>query len=315
MGKKSRAFLGELMGVLTVLAVFVAALALLRPETEATPAPAPSPSPEQTATGGDVLRVVTRDGVVEMPLEDYVARVVSGEMPASFQPAALEAQAVAARTYALQRKESGVHAPEGDVCTDYACCQAYSDPATPQSVAAAEKTAGQVLRYGGALIQAVFHSSSLGQTATAQEVWGGSLPYLTSVATPETAADWPEVESQVGIPVDDFKAQFTRSYPTAQFGDDPDQWFQLTRSATGHVATATVGGVTVTGKDLRALFSLRSTAFEVTVANGQVTFFVHGYGHGVGMSQAGANKLAQDGAAYEEILAHYYPGTTLETYH
>ncbi len=311
MRPKNRGYFPELMGILTVLAVFFAAFTLLQPEK--TPNAVETAPPEGSETA-DTIRVVAETGTVEMPLEDYVARVVSGEMPASFQPAALEAQAVAARTYALQRMESGFHAPEGDVCTDYTCCQAYSDPAKPECVAAANATAGQVLRYGGELIQAVFHSSSLGQTATAQEVWGGDLPYLVSVSTPETAADWPSMESQVTLPVDDFIAQFTRSYPAAQFGEAASEWFQLTRSPTGHVATAVVGGVMVTGKDLRTLFSLRSTAFEVSVEDGQVVFSVHGYGHGVGMSQVGANKLAQEGQNCANILAHYYPGAALEAY-
>ncbi len=311
MRQKSRGFHPELMGILTVLAVFFASFALLRQENRPKAVETP---PTEGPVGADPIRVVTEAGTVELPLEEYVARVVSGEMPATFQPAALEAQAVAARTYALQRKESGVHAPQGDVCADYTCCQAYAEVAEPACAAAAEETAGQVLRYGGELIQAVFHSSSLGQTATAQEVWGGDLPYLVSVSTPETSADWPSMESQVAVPAEDFVAQFTRSYPSAQFGENPAEWITLTPSATGHVSTATVGGVTVSGRDLRTLFGLRSTAFEVAAADGQVVFTVHGYGHGVGMSQVGANKLAGEGKTCEEILAHYYPGTTLEGY-
>lgn len=311
MRPKNRGYFPELMGILTVLAVFFAAFSLLQPKKEQNPVETAPPKAEET---GNTIRVVTEAGTVELSLEEYVARVVSGEMPATFQPAALEAQAVAARTYALQRKESGFHAPEGDVCTDYTCCQAYLDPAKPACIEAANATAGQVLRYGGELIQAVFHSSSYGQTATAQEVWGGDLPYLVSVSTPETAADWPTMESQVALPIDEFQAQFTRSYPSAQFGENPAEWFQLTRSPTGHVASADIGGVTVSGKDLRTLFGLRSTSFEVTVEEDQVVFSVHGYGHGVGMSQVGANKLAQSGETYADILAHYYPGTTLEPY-
>lgn len=193
-----------------------------------------------TVEGKAVLRVVVGGVVTEMPLEDYIYGVVAAEMPAAFPDAALEAQAVAARTYALYQSAAGKHTDVGgDVCGESTCCQAFITQAeldqrwgadaafyTQKVHSAVERTAGELLTYNGELAAAVYHASSDGSTRSAAEVWGGSQPYLTAVDTPEE-----------------------------------------------------------TGQK----------------------------GHGVGMSQRGAQALALQGADYREILAHYYPGTVLTT--
>ena len=134
-----------------------------------------------------------------LTLSDYLWRVVAAEMPASFEPEALRAQAVCARTYSLWKQAAGIHGADGaDICTDSACCQAYRSPEdaaqrwgeaeadwSAKIAAAVADTDGQVLTYEGALIQAVFFSSADGSTADAAEVWGRSLPYLVPVDSPE----------------------------------------------------------------------------------------------------------------------------------
>lgn len=205
------------------------------------------PAPEVQSTGvlpafpvrkTKTLRVALESGVETMDLEEYVYGVVAAEMPAAFPEAALEAQAVAARTYALYQSAAGKHAETGgDVCGTSSCCQAFITQGeldarwggeaafyTQKLRAAVAATAGEVLTYDGGLAAAVYHASSDGSTRSAAEVWGGAQPYLTAVDTPED-----------------------------------------------------------TGQK----------------------------GHGVGMSQRGAQALALEGADYRAILAHYYPGTEL----
>lgn len=275
---------------------------------------------------GEPIRVLLGDGsVASLPLEEYIWGVVAAEMPASFQPEALKAQAVAARTYAARQAQSGRHAG-ADVCADSACCQAYrprqellerwgdkGEEYAQKLAAAVAATQGEVLRYNGNLITAAFHSSSDGATADALQVWGSAQPYLTSVSTPETEKEVPNFREEVAFSPEEFAALWTEKYPQAALEGEPEGWFtKLERTAWGGVGSVTVGGVSVTGGEVRAALGLRSTRFTVTADGEKVRFTTTGYGHGVGMSQYGANVLAAQGQTYRQILAHYYTGTTLE---
>lgn len=274
---------------------------------------------------GASVRLLQADGTVEtLPLEEYVQGVVTAEMPASFQSAALEAQAVCARTYAMSRAQAGSHAAQGaDVCASPACCQAYaaSDPADwgdraeeyrAKLRAAVQATQGQVLRAEGRLISAVFHASSAGQTAPAQAVWGSAVPYLVSVSTPETTETVPKLESEATFSGEEFRSIFLAKYPQADLSGPPGNWFGAVEKADwGGVSSLTIGGVTLTGGEVRSLFGLRSARFDVAAGEESVTFRVTGYGHGVGMSQYGANLMAQEGQSCKNILEHYYPGAEL----
>lgn len=278
------------------------------------PAPEPTPAPQPIPSSRDI-RLLRSDGsVVRLGLEDYVAGVVRAEMPASFAPAALEAQAVAARTYALNRLAGGTHAGSGaDLCDDPACCQgcALEPPAgwgsetqTYQEKvrAAVSATAGEVLlTQDGALIDAVFHASSLGRTAPAQAVWGSAVPYLVSVSTPET----PET-------VDDLVEWKTFTLQELEALLGPGEIGEPIYEDWGGVASLPVGSKSLGGVEVRRLLGLRSARFSLERGEGSVTFVTSGYGHGVGMSQQGANLLAQQGSSYADILAHYYPGTRIE---
>lgn len=263
--------------------------------------------------GGTTVRLLQSDGqVTTLDLEDYLVGVLAAEMPASFESAALEAQAVAARTYALSHQAKGPHLPQADVCTDFACCQAYL-AAPPESWgadteryskklrSAVDATAGQVLTQDGALIDAVFHASSVGQTAPAQAVWGAAVPYLVSVSTPETAENVPDLQQE---------AAFTPEELETLLG--PGELGETVYEPWGGVATLAVGDRVMTGTQVRKALGLRSTRFRVEDRGDRIVFITSGYGHGVGMSQRGADLMAKEGATYQEILAHYYPGTTLE---
>lgn len=272
------------------------------------------------------VRVAMEDGeVVSLPLDKYLWRVVTAEMPASFEPEALSAQVVAARTYTLAKmSHTTQNHPDADVCTDINCCQAYIEPAaantnwgdsadtyTLKIATAVADTDGMVITYDGQPIQAVFHSSSAGKTVDAVEVWGNSVPYLAGVDTPE-GDEVPNYHSSVSVTPEEFKTRFLEEYPQAALDGAPDTWFSApTYNTAGGVASLTVGGIEVRGGVLRSLFSLRSTYFTVAATQTEITFSVTGYGHGVGMSQYGANALAREGLTWENIVCWYYTGVTI----
>lgn len=293
------------------------------------PSSGPETSQQADSPSGEIqLRVLLPDGTTEtMGLEDYLWGVLAAEMPASFQEEALKAQAVAARTYTLYHLAHPKEAhPEADVCTDYACCQAWisredrlaqwpeeeQQSCADRITAALEATRGQVLTWEGEPILAVFHASSAGKTRSAQAVWGRSVPYLVSVDSPEGEGDAPNYYSVVTLAAQEFSDLFLAAYPAADLSGPCESWFGSPETDdSGAPAAFTVGGVTVTAQQLRSLCSLRSATFEVECGEDKVTFYVTGYGHGVGMSQYGANVLAEQGMTYSEILAHYFPGTEL----
>ena len=286
-------------------------------------------TPQPSMDSQTQIRVALDDGsVLTLGLDHYLWRVVAAEMPASFEPEALKAQAAAARTYTLSKLGRTVeNHPDADVCTDITCCQAYIDPDqaaanwgdsaaayTAKITAAVSETDGMAILYDGQPIQAVFFSSAAGRTVDAVEVWGNSVPYLTSVDSPE-GEEVPNYHSTAAFSLDDFKSKLLGKYPEADLSGDPAGWFQnLTPNSAGGVETIDVGGVTVSGGTLRTLFDLRSTSFTVTASADGVTFSVTGYGHGVGMSQYGANTLAREGKTYDEILKWYYTGVEVSPY-
>ncbi len=295
-------------------------------------APSASLPPAETAVPSDsafTLRLLQSDGTVTtLTMAEYLPGVVAAEMPAAFQPAALQAQAVAARTYACARcsAPSSAH-PDADLCTDYSCCQAYRTAEERQTAwgenaasyedkvsSAVSSTDGQVILYDGQPIRAVFFSSASGSTSAAEEVWGSQVPYLSSVSTPE-GDEVPNFRTTLSLTPSEFSATFLAQYPQAELNGSPSSWFSAPEYASsGCTSALTVGGVRVSGRDLRTLFSLRSSRFTVSATDSAVTFSVVGYGHGVGMSQYGANSMAKAGSSYEDILTHYYTGVTLGPY-
>lgn len=290
---------------------------LEEPPASAPPEPAPSPAART------LLRVLVGDESVEMDMQDYLLGVVAAEMPADFQPEALKAQAVAARSYALYCAAGRKHG-EADVCTDYHCCQAWlSDDALRENWGAAygaklqkiraavSDTDGEYLSYEGRPVFAAFHSSSPGATEDCGEIWNAQ-PYLVSVSSPESAETVPGYVSSLVCEALDFRDALLSVCPEADFSGPEESWIgALTRDGSGRVASAVLGGEEFSGVALRSLFSLRSTAFTLEYADGRFVFTVTGSGHGVGMSQYGAEVMASDGADYREILSHYYPGTSL----
>ena len=275
------------------------------------------------------LRVLDGEEVLEMDLGTYLVGVVRAEMPASFEPEALKAQAVAARTYTLYKlRTGGNHGAAADICTDSGCCQAYigedraranwgRDAGANEAKieTAVRETDGQAALYGGVPILAVFHSSSAGLTRPAGEVWQGDLPYLQAVSSPEPGDKIPNYYSRVEFTEAELREALLEAFPGADLSGGMEGWLlgAVTDSA-GSVATVDVGGVTVKGARVRAALGLRSACFTWEVQDGKMVFFVTGYGHGVGLSQYGANEMAAEGADYREIVTHYYTGVTVEPY-
>ena len=311
--------------VLTVLLFGGAYLAAGGPAAEPEPA-----APETAAVHHDrdvTLTIQDGDTTEQMTLERYLTGVVRGEMPASFEMEALRAQAAAERSYVYYQLAAGrkdAH-PDADFCTDHTCCSAYMSetaarekwggdfaPWNTRVEQAVSDTDGQVVLYNGRPILAVFHSSSAGRTAAAGDVWSGDLPYLVSVDSPEGEETVPNYYSTVTFTAAEAKEKLLAAHPELKLSGTPDRWFgAAAENGSGRVETVSVGGTDIEGTELRRIFGLRSACFTVAADSESVTFRVTGYGHGVGMSQYGANQLAREGKTWQEILEWYYTGATV----
>lgn len=296
--------------------------------------PGDADQPSQTLGGpldsAVTLRVLIDGEVQEMDMGTYLVGVVRAEMPASFADEALKAQAVAARTYTYYKMENGGVAahPQADACDDITCCKAYMDAQTAAASwgeqaesceaklrAAVADTDGECVLYQGQPVLAVFHSSSAGMTQDAADVWSSALPYLQSVTSPEDESTVPNYRSSASFSTGELKTLLQEALPEADLSGPASGWFTGVRqNAAGAVTELTVGGVSISGSRLRTVLGLRSACFTMAFAGDTVTFSVTGYGHGVGMSQYGANVLAAEGMDYREILAWYYTDTTVATY-
>lgn len=276
--------------------------------------------PQEEILVPTAIKVMKSDGsLTEMDLEDYICRVVLGEMPASFEEEALKAQAVAARTYALRCCVGGSKHPENAVCTSHLCCQAYCDPegyirnggtwaSVDKVFRAVADTAGEVLYYNDKLIMATYFSSAGGTTEDARAVWGNSFPYLVPVESPE------QDDVYNGETVTFTSEKFQKLLGVTLKGK-PSSWFGATTyTVGGGVDRIKIGNTTYKGTELRGKLGLRSTDFQITTTGSTVTFTTNGYGHRVGLSQYGAEAMAAEGSGYQEILCHYYTGAYLGTY-
>ena len=297
-------------------------------------APSPAPAGETVAPGerdsAKTLRVQIQGEVQEMDMGTYLLGVLRAEMPASFEEEALKAQAIAARTYTLYRIRGGGSAnhPNADACDDHTCCKAYLSAEQAASnwgsmavyyeeklARAVSETDGEVLLYDGVPILAVFFSSADGSTQGAGDVWMNDLPYLQSVSSPENEELVPNYYSTASFTAGEFRSLILQSYPDADLSGDAGTWVRdIMRNDSDYVASVTVGGIKMRGNDLRTALSLRSPSFTVEYKDNTFTFHVTGYGHGVGMSQYGANALAKEGYSAEEIVQHYFSGAAVGYY-
>ncbi len=301
----------------------VAVLMLLIPLTAA----APGEPPVTPAVGEDIteepqqvrVKMQATGDVETYSLEDYLFGVVAAEMPALYEEEALKAQTVAAYTYYIRKKNS-----EGDydITDDYRVDQAFITPAAAKEkwgdgaekyssriLSAVKEVMGKKITYDGQPISAVYHAVSGGRTERAKDIWGGDYPYLVAVDS-----SW-DKQAPNYISTAIFTAAELKSALEALVGitDLENNCFgEPSRTESGSIKSISVAEATLTGQQIRSALSLKSADFDVTFADGVYTFTVRGYGHGIGMSQYGANCLAKEGKTYIEILTHYYPGCKVE---
>lgn len=262
------------------------------------------------------IRVMDQNSVREMELEEYIAGVVLGEMPADFESEALKAQAIASRTFTLRSVQRGNKHQDADVCTDASCCQAYMssddyagiDAHRQQVLDAVKDTAGQVITYQGNLIEATYFSCSGGKTEDAVAVWGTQVPYLQSVDSPgEEIAGVYETKTTLSV------SEFLQMLGIQDVNSLNNDEIMITYTAGEGVETMQIGSHTYSGTQARVLLNLRSTNFTMEKLDDTIQIVTKGYGHRVGMSQYGAEAMAIAGYTYEEILRHYYSGVELIT--
>jgi len=271
-----------------------------------------------------------RTGEIHLvPVRDYVRGVVAAEMPASFHPEALKAQAVAAHTFALHQQMVQRRIPDpalrgadfsadpegrmGFVTEEVArLIFGYREDEHWQIITdAVDSVLELILKHEGEPIVAAFHAISAGATEYASNVWVGSAPYLIPAPSQgDLLAPGFETMETFGSPL--LQRLFLERYPYIFFDDDPAVWLEVTeRSSSGYVSTIRVGDTLFRGIDVRRVLYLRSHHFAIDFDQGEFTFTVLGYGHGVGLSQRGAEYMARQGATFQEILANYYPGAEL----
>ncbi|UOQ50261.1 stage II sporulation protein D [Gracilibacillus caseinilyticus] len=290
-------------------------------EKQAEEATAAAPVTLDSPFDVNVLRSET-DEVEKVPLEDYVVHVVASEMPADFELEALKAQALAARTYITQYLTQGQQGKlEGGAdVTDTVQHQVYKNEDELRQVwgsdyhwkiekitEAVAATQGKIITYSNQPITPAFFSTSNGYTENSEDYWEGELPYLRTVESPwdeeispkffdQKIFTKPELEKKLGVTI------------SSQIND-----FQLTRTESKRVETVKIGDNTFSGRDIREKLGLPSNDFTITKKDDHYVFTTKGYGHGVGMSQYGANGMAKEGKTYEEIIEYYYQGVQVST--
>lgn len=296
----------------------------------------PDAAPDRESTPAAVLsgtyKVLDCDtgAVQEVPLRDYLIGAVGAEMPASYEPEALKAQAVACRTYAERIRMQNAAAPDPALCgadfsDDSSRYQAFFtadelrqfygsafDESYARIAAAVDAAGDLLLCYDGEPIAAAFHAISSGETESAEAVWGNALPYLVSVPS-DADRSAPDYEETVSIPPETLKKALCAQIPACSFPDDPGEWFgQPECSPAGTVLRIPCGSEVWSGQLMREVLGLRSACFDAVYDGEQFLFTTRGFGHDVGMSQYGANAMAKEGCSFEEILLHYYPDTVLQ---
>ncbi len=264
--------------------------------------------------------------IEEVDLETYLCNVVSAEMPATFEKEALKAQAMVARTYTIYKVNNKKH-DNSDICDSSSCCQAWvskedrfarweedkREENWKKIVEAVNETKGKVVVYNNQPINAFFHSNSGGKTETPINVWGGSgYPYLQSVET-SGEEGYTQYASEATFSNEDLLNKLKTKYADIQIDFSNNESIKiLERTESDRVKTIKFGNHNLSGVETRTILGLRSTNFELEKQSNQIKFYVKGYGHGVGMSQTGADSLAKQGSNAEDIIHHFYANVEIK---
>ncbi|WPX09043.1 stage II sporulation protein D [Anaerocellum danielii] len=266
-----------------------------------------------------------KNRIEKILLEEYVIGVVAAEMPAEFNLEALKAQAVASRTYAARKivgkaLHNGYEEKKVYLCDDFSHCQAYIDVSEMKQKwgkdfekyyskirKAVDQTKGQVLVYKGRIIDSLYHAASGGKTEDAKEVFGRNIPYLKSVVSRGEEA-CPKFSGEFYYTYDEFIERLKSYFPGLRIDSSniSSQIKVVERTSTGRVKTVKVGNTILNGNQFRNVFGLYSTEFWIYPDKRGLRIHTRGYGHGLGMSQWGANNLARQGKNYKQILLYYY---------
>lgn len=264
--------------------------------------------------------------IEEVKIDDYLCNVVSAEMPADYELEALKAQAIVARTYTIYKVQNKKH-ENADICDDSACCQAWVSKENRlerweetkreenwnKIQQCVNETKGKIITYNNQPINAFFHANSGGTTELPVNVWGGSgLPYLQVVQTAGEEG-YTQYSSEVDLTQEELINKLKTKYEDIQidFNNDEDVKI-IEHTDSNRVKTVKFGNHELSGVETRTLLGLKSTNFEIKKENNQIKFLVKGYGHGVGMSQTGANTMAKQGNNCEEIIKHFYVGIEIK---
>ncbi len=284
-----------------------------------------------TANNSETIKMLdTSSGeVLTLSMKDYLTGAVIAEMPASFEAEALKAQTVAAHTYAVRQMNLEAASPTPELCgahlsNDSSHYQAYFtksqarqfygsgyESAYEKISAAVEEVLPYILVYENEPILAAFCSMSPGATESAENVWGQAVPYLTATgsAADENAPNFLET---IYFSPAELKELLAKAFPEGDFSTSTEEWLTVEKvSDSGTALEVDVGGFLTTGQEVRQALSLRSAAFDVKWEGNLCSITTKGYGHGVGMSQYGANAMAKSGADWREILMYYYKGAEI----
>lgn len=262
----------------------------------------------------------------QVHIDDYLCNVVSAEMPADFEVEALKAQAIVARTYTIYKILNKKH-ENADICDDSTCCQAWiskedrlarweegkRESNWKKICDCVNSTKGKIITYNNQPINAFFHSNSGGVTEIPVNVWGGTgYPYLQSV---ETSGEdtYNQYASEVIFTHEELINKLKQKYSDIfiDFSNENEiKVLEYTEST--RVKTVKFGNHEISGVEARTLFGLKSTNFEITKDGSNIKFSVKGYGHGVGMSQTGADSMARQGRTAEDIIKHFYTGVEIK---
>ena len=263
--------------------------------------------------------------VEEVELDAYLCNVVSAEMPVDFEIEALKAQAIVARTYTIYKIQNKKH-DNADICDDSNCCQAWiskedrlarweenKEEKWSKIEQSVNETKGKIITYQNQPINAFFHSNSGGKTELPVDVCGGgsNLPYLQVV---ETSGEdgYTQYNSEVELTNEEVLEKLKSKYGDIQIDFNNQEDIKILEyTSSGRVKTIKFGNHEISGTEARSLIGLRSTNFEITKQDGKIKFTVKGYGHGVGMSQTGADSMAKSGSSAEEIIKHFYVGVEI----
>lgn len=281
--------------------------------------------------GKYVVLDITTGKTEEISAEDYIIGAVCAEMPATFEPEALKAQAVAAHTYAERQKAKALISPDPELCgayfsndstkyqayfTDNQAKQYYGssyDKYIKKIRDAVKAVKNEIIVYNDEPIIAAFHSMSAGKTESAENVWGSDLKYLVPVESSADASA-PKYLEETEFTAQEVRERLEAVFDGIKLGDKPEEWFsEAEKSDSATVLKIKAGDKEITGQQLRSALLLRSAAFEIKYDNKKFIITTKGCGHGVGMSQYGANAMAEDGKTYKEILEHYYPEATIKS--